>query len=165
MMIVAAMDPAAEATFTACWITMLIIGIFCLLLGIVMIVSLWNIFEKAGEPGFAALIPVWREMVIAKIAGYHPALGLSFFAGIVPCIGGLFALVMSVIFTLGIAKRFGKEGGFAVGLILLPLIFLPMLAFGDARYIGNQIDRRERKRLKLQQKQLRRRQEEYADED
>jgi len=35
-----------------------------------------------------------------------------------------------------LSKSFGKDVGFTIGLILLPVIFYPILAFGDAKYIG-----------------------------
>jgi hypothetical protein len=39
-----------------------------------------------------------------------------------------------VVVSLGIAKNFGKDVGFGIGLILLGFIFYPILAFGDAKY-------------------------------
>jgi len=45
-------------------------------------------------------------------------------------------LVFSIIVTNGLSKSFGKDAGFTVGLIFLPMIFYPILAFGKAQYIG-----------------------------
>lgn len=41
---------------------------------------------------------------------------------------------MNIIVSIRIANAFGKGAGFAVGLIFLPFIFFPILAFGDAEY-------------------------------
>jgi hypothetical protein len=45
-------------------------------------------------------------------------------------------IVVMIIVLVDLSKSFGKGGGFAVGLILLPIIFFPILAWGDARYQG-----------------------------
>jgi len=45
-------------------------------------------------------------------------------------------IVVSVIVFFDLAKVFGKSTGFGIGLILLPFIFIPVLAFGDAKYLG-----------------------------
>lgn len=47
------------------------------------------------------------------------------------------ALVLSIIGMIKLAKAFGKGTGFAVGLILFPLIFTLILGFGIDRYVGN----------------------------
>ncbi len=44
--------------------------------------------------------------------------------------------IILILIVLGLAKNFGKGGGFAVGLLLLGFIFLPILAFGDAKFVG-----------------------------
>lgn len=35
-----------------------------------------------------------------------------------------------------LSLSFGKDVGFTIGLILLSIVFIPLLAFGDAKYIG-----------------------------
>ena len=49
----------------------------------------------------------------------------------------LVSLYFSLKLNSGLARSFGKGTGFAVGLILAPIIFYPMLAFGKSEYIGN----------------------------
>lgn len=34
------------------------------------------------------------------------------------------------------SKSFDKDGGFTVGLVLLGIVYIPILALGDARYQG-----------------------------
>lgn len=96
-------------------------------LSVLMIICRWKIFEKAGQEGWASLIPVYNIMVMMDITGRPMWWILLMF---VP-----FANIY-VAFTSGIdlAKCFGKDTGFGLGLIFLPIIFYPILAFGDAQY-------------------------------
>src|SRR5947209_11437206 len=91
--------------------------------------GLWKIFSKAGEPGWAAIVPVYNGMILSKICGRGEMFGLLL---LVPCVN----IVVSILLTIDLAKVFGKDMGFAIGMILLPIIFLPILAFGNAEYIG-----------------------------
>jgi Na+/melibiose symporter-like transporter len=45
-------------------------------------------------------------------------------------------LITMIIILNDLAKSFGKGVGFTIGLLLLPVIFYPILAFGDAQYVG-----------------------------
>ena len=96
---------------------------------ILMIVSMWKVFSKAGEPGWASIVPIYNVIVLLKIAG-KPWWWL--FLLFIPIVN----LVIAIITYVALAQNFGKGGGFAAGLILLPVIFLPMLAFGDAQFKG-----------------------------
>ena len=94
---------------------------------VVVIVSCWKVFTIAGQPGWASIIPFYNVYVLLTIVGKPGWWLLLFF---IPLVN----LVISIIVYLELAKRFGKGGGFAVGLILLPIVFLPILAFGSATY-------------------------------
>jgi hypothetical protein len=96
---------------------------------IFMVVVMWKIFTKAGKPGWAAIIPIYNIVVLVEIVG-KPVWWVILM--LVPCAN----IVMMILLNLELAKSFGKSTGFGVGLILLPFIFLPMLAFGDAEYQG-----------------------------
>jgi hypothetical protein len=111
-------------------------GIFAGVLGLVYlavialaIASLWVIFTKAGQPGWAALVPIYNVIVLLQIVG-RPVWWVVLM--LIPCVG----IVVSVLVILDLAKSFGQSVGFAVGMLLLPFVFMPMLAFGDARYRG-----------------------------
>lgn len=97
-----------------------------------MIVSFWKVFEKANQPGWACLVPIYNCMIIGKMAGKSDAWGLLM---LIPYAN----IVFAVIAWNQIAKRFGKGEGFTVGLILLPIVFIPILAFGDAKYNDGKI--------------------------
>jgi hypothetical protein len=94
---------------------------------VLVIVSLWKIFEKAGKPGWAAIVPIYNLVVLLEIIR-KPIWWIVLF--LVPCLN----LVASVMVSLELAKCFGKTVGFAIGMILLPFVFFPMLAFSDAQY-------------------------------
>jgi hypothetical protein len=101
---------------------------FLLLLVIVLlIVAMWKVFVKAGQPGWAAIIPIYNTYIFLKIAG-KPGWWLILF--FIPIVNLIFAIIAAIAF----AANFGKSTGFAIGMIFLPFIFIPMLAFGDATY-------------------------------
>ena len=106
-----------------------IMMIIWLAVAIFMIVATWKVFVKAGRPGWAVLIPIYNTYVFLKIAG-KPGWWLIWF--FIPVLN----LIFGIIATLAFAQSFGKGAGFAVGLIFLPIIFIPILAFGEAQYIG-----------------------------
>ncbi len=94
---------------------------------VVMIAAMWKVFDKAGEPGWAAIVPIYNLYVLLKIAG-RPGWWILLF--LIPFVN----FVIAIIVAFDVAKRFGKEAGFALGLVFLPFIFYPLLAWGDAQY-------------------------------
>jgi hypothetical protein len=96
---------------------------------IFMLAAMWKIFTKAGQPGWAILIPFYNFYVMCKIAG-RP--GWWLILALIPLVN----LIIFIILYVDIAKNFGKGAGFAVGMILLPFIFFPILGFGSAQYEG-----------------------------
>lgn len=98
-----------------------------LAIAIVLIISLWRIFSKAGQPGWAAIIPIFNAYILCKVAGKP---GWWVLLLLIPCLNVVFAFMIA----LGLAEKFGKGAGFAVGLFFLPFIFYPILAFSDASY-------------------------------
>ena len=103
--------------------------IFAILVAVVMIAAMWKVFTKAGKPGWASIIPIYNMVVLLDIAGKPVWWIILFF---IPIVNFIFAILTYV----GLAERFGKGGGFAVGLILLGIIFFPILGFGSAQYRG-----------------------------
>jgi hypothetical protein len=96
---------------------------------VLILVSLWKIFEKAGKPGWAGIVPIYNIVVLLEIVG-RPLWWIVLM--LVPCV----SLVVGIILCIDLAKSFGKDAGYGIGLALLGFIFFPMLAFGDARYVG-----------------------------
>jgi hypothetical protein len=104
-------------------------GLVWLAIAVVMIAALWKIFVKAGEPGWAAIIPIYNAIVILKIVG-RPMWWIILF--LIPFVN----LIMFFIIAFDLAKVFGKGAGFALGMIFLGPIFYPILAWSDAKYQG-----------------------------
>jgi hypothetical protein len=100
-----------------------------LALYVVEVIGMWRAFEKAGRPGWAAIIPFYNFYVLCTIAG-RP--GWWWVLLLIPLVN----LVIWFIVMLDAAKAFGRSAGFGIGLALLPFIFWPILGFGDARYVG-----------------------------
>ncbi|MCR5702361.1 MAG: DUF5684 domain-containing protein [Lachnospiraceae bacterium] len=119
-------DPTAVAALSA---FAGIYSIFCIAIGIFMLVCEWRIFSKAGEPGWAAIVPFYNAYVLAKIAMGNGWLFLLLF---VPFVNFVVAIIM--IFKL--SSAFGHGVGFGFGLLFLSIIFFPILAFGSSEYVG-----------------------------
>jgi hypothetical protein len=96
---------------------------------LLIVASMWKVFSKAGQPGWAAIIPIYNIYVMCKVAG-RPGWWLLLM--LIPFVN----LIVAIILNVDIAKRFGKGIGFAIGMILLPFIFWPILGFGSAQYQG-----------------------------
>lgn len=111
------------------WSVLLPLIIVYLVILVVMIVAMWKIFTKAGQPGWAAIVPFYNFYVMLKIVG-RPGWWLVLL--FIPLVN----LVIAIIVAVDLAKSFGKGGGFAVLLILLPFIGYPILGFGSDRYLG-----------------------------
>ena len=107
-----------------------ILGIlFVLAITLFAIVSMWKVFEKAGQPGWGVLIPIYNILLLLKIAG-KPGWWIILY--LIPLVN----IVIAIIVSIDIAKNFGKDAAFGLGLAFLGIIFYPILAFGSAQYLG-----------------------------
>ena len=119
--------------------------LFALAVYVVGVIGLWKTFVKAGHPGWAAIIPYWNLWIWVKIAG-RPAwwfwvILAGSLLGAIPVLGYILVIavfVMSLFLALDVARNFGKSSAFGVGLWLLSIIFVLILGFGDAQYLGPQ---------------------------
>ncbi|SRR5712692_1847862 len=105
----------------------LLVVVACLSIVVLTIAGRWRVFEKAGRPGWAAIIPIYNTYILFRIAGKPGWWLLLLFIPVVN-------LVILLLISLELSSRFAKSTGFAIGLLLLPMIFYPVLGFGDARY-------------------------------
>lgn len=96
---------------------------------IVIIASFWKVFTKAGQPGWASIIPIYNLIVMLQIVG-RPWWWILLL--LIPVV----SLVIAIIISIDMAKSFGKGAGFGIGLALLGFIFYPILGFGSATYQG-----------------------------
>ena len=106
-----------------------VVIIIYLVVLVVAIVGFWKVFTKAGEPGWKSIIPFYNVYTLLKIVG-RPGWWLILL--FIPIVNFIIWIIVSI----DLAKSFGKGTGFAVGLIFLGPIFMMILGFGDARYVG-----------------------------
>ena len=107
------------------------IGAVGIIIGLVVAVFYifvyWKIFEKAGLPGWGAIIPIYNVYLFLKVAK-RPGWWLLLY--LIPLVN----IVIAIIVIFDIAKNFGKSTAFGFGLLFLSIIFYPILAFGSAEY-------------------------------
>jgi len=101
--------------------------LFWLAICAAVLIGFWKVFEKAGKPGWGCIIPIYNLILLLEIAG-RPLWWIVLY--IVPVVN----VVIGIMVSLDIARKFGKGTGFGIGLALLAPIFYPVLGFGDAKY-------------------------------
>ncbi len=97
---------------------------------VLYIAGLWKVFEKAGQTGWFAIIPILNIIVLIKIAGRELWWIILL---LIPCIN---FVVLAIVY-MDVAQKFGKSAAYGIGMWLLGFIFIPMLGFGDAEYTGD----------------------------
>jgi Family of unknown function (DUF5684) len=103
--------------------------IISLIIALLMIVAMWKVFTKAGQPGWASIIPIYNLYIWCKIVG-RPWWWILLM--LIPFVN----FIILIILCIDTAKSFGKGAGFGIGLALLGIIFWPILGFGSAQYQG-----------------------------
>ena len=106
-----------------------VVSIASLALSVLLLVAMWVLFKKAGKPGWAAIVPFYNIYVMYEITWGS---GWRFLMLLIP----FYNIVLGIQTQVKLAKAFGKGGGFAVGLIFLPYVFHPILAFDGSVYRG-----------------------------
>lgn len=105
-----------------------IVGILLIVvLVIIVIAGMWKMFEKAGQPGWACIVPIYNSVILLKIA-CRPIWWILLM--LIPFV----SIIVVIVVYADIAKNFGKGVGFALGMIFLSPIFIPILGFGSAQY-------------------------------
>ncbi|MBB6428902.1 DUF5684 domain-containing protein [Algisphaera agarilytica] len=111
----------------------MIIGLlfFLIYLGLIVVVIAggWQMFVKAGQPGWGVIIPIYNIYLVCKIVGRPGWWTILMFVPLV-------SVIIGIILAIDLAKSFGRGVGTAIGLILLGFIFIPILGFGSAEYEG-----------------------------
>ena len=130
-------------------LTFCIIGVI-FIVTIATIVGMWKMFDKAGRPGWAAVVPFYSDMIRNEISGtpvvwtYYSwiALALNMFTGGLAGFGAVLLLII-YFFTYGpLLKAYGRENGTGSVLFALffPYIVFPQIGFGANTYLGPQAD-------------------------
>ncbi len=97
--------------------------------GLFEIIALGCLFHKAGHHFLLAIVPIYNYIVYLKVAG-RPWWWLLLL--IIPVVNIVFVIIVCH----DIAKTFGRGIGCTLGLIFLGFIWIPVLGFGSARYVG-----------------------------
>lgn len=95
----------------------------------VVIVGMWKTFEKAGKPGWAAIVPIYNLIVLLEIVG-KPLWWIILM--LIPLVN----IIIAIMLCHQLSLSFGQGIGMTLLLIFLPFIGWLMLGFGDARYVG-----------------------------
>jgi hypothetical protein len=103
--------------------------LFCFAASIFAIICMWKVYEKAGKPGWAAIVPIYNFIVLLEIVG-RPWTHIFFL--LIP----IYNIVFLIQVYHALSLSFGKDAGFTVGLVLLGVVFFAILAFGSAVYKG-----------------------------
>lgn len=105
--------------------------VVALAISILNIIAMWKIYAKAGKPGWACIIPFYSQYCLFDIVWGN---GWLFLLSYIPLVN----IVVMIILYFKLAKAFGKGTGFGFGLLFLRTIFVLILGFGSAEYIGPQ---------------------------
>lgn len=103
--------------------------VLSIIVAIVFVVGMWKMFVKAGDAGWASIIPIYNIYVLFKITW---GIGIKFLLLLIPIVN----IYIYIKTQIKLAKAFGKGGGFVAGLIFLAPIFYAILGFSDAKYLG-----------------------------
>ncbi len=129
-----------------------VVILLALLVYVLTVIAYWKMFTKAGEAGWKSIIPFLNVYTLYKMTWaskfFYVWLGLNVVSIVcsniadnsaASVIGGLVGLGLFVLHILScskLSKAYGKGTGTTVGLIFLNTIFILILGFGDAAYVG-----------------------------
>ena len=111
--------------------------LFVLVIVVLAVIGLWKVFEKAGKPGWAAIIPIYNVYILLQIIGRPVWWIVIPFVSFIPVIGPLLVLAWSLVVAMDLGKSFGKDTGFSIlALWLFSIVGYLMLGFGKDKYLG-----------------------------
>jgi len=92
------------------------------------VIGWWRVFPKAGQPAWAAVVPLYNIYVL--VVGVARLSLLWFILVLIPGVQIIAAIMVNV----EVARRFGRSEAFGLGLAIMGPVFYPILGFGRARY-------------------------------
>lgn len=128
----------------------LFLSFFLIVLGIILItyilsvIGLWKMFQKAGRPAWLSLIPIYNTYILCIITGVSPWwLVLSIVSGFVVAfipllsfLASIISIYFGILLAVSVARSFGKEDVYAIGIYFLPFIFYMIIGLGESKYLG-----------------------------
>lgn len=131
-------------------VLLLLLMLSCIALLVLVLIATWKIFVKAGEKGWKSLIPFYAQYIQFRIAGISKIFWIDLPVMILLLVlnwtgrneMGVYKVLYYSNFALQalsygyLARVFGKKTGFCIATAFLPVIFLPILGFGSAKYVG-----------------------------
>jgi hypothetical protein len=105
---------------------------------VVSLIGMWKVFTKAGQPGWAVLIPIYNFIVLLRVAGLPWYWVFTPLVAFIPTLVAIACMALAIITFHRISTRFSQGVGFTIGLTLLAPIFWLILGFGDSKYVGEQ---------------------------
>jgi ABC-type sulfate transport system permease subunit len=103
------------------------VAVLLLVVALVILIGIWKVFVKAGQPGWGCLIPIYNAYLFCHIAGKP---GWWVLLLLIPGVN----VIIGIVLTIDLARNFGKGVFFAFGLLFLGFIFYPILGYGSAEY-------------------------------
>lgn len=122
------MDTKLKLKIMVSSVFILFILLIYLAIIVTVIISMWKLYEKANKPGWASIVPIYNIIVLLEIVR-KPLWWIALL--LIPIAN----IVFLILIYIELAKVFGKDSSFAVGLILLSPVFIGILGFGNAKYI------------------------------
>lgn len=117
------------AGMAAAGAVIIVMWLFAIGIALLTIAGMWKAFQKAGEPGWGAIIPIYNAYLMLKIGGNS---GWWLIGLLIPLVNFLVAIKVSI----DVSKAFGQGIGIGLGLAFLSFVFWPLLGFGDYQYQG-----------------------------
>ena len=115
----------------------LVLTIIAIIIGSIILISMFKIFKKAGQNPWKSLIPIYNYVILYKISGMSPLFLLTLILFLIPKIGLISFIIWNIVDATQkslLAKKFNKSIWFIIGMILCDFIFYPILAFGKSKY-------------------------------
>jgi hypothetical protein len=125
-------DNRSVAEAVGAYFLPIVVAVLMALLALLLIFVIggWKVFAKAGQPGWAVLVPVYNVYILLQIAG-KPWWWLLLLT--IPLVNIAIAMLVAI----DLAKAFGQSAAFGVVLLfLLGGIGYLVLGFGKYRYLG-----------------------------
>ncbi len=100
---------------------------------------LMKVFDKMNIEGWKAWVPIYNSWVFLEAGGYPGWIALLTFASIIPFVGWLGSIAVTVFLVMAayrISIGFGKSGAWAVLFFFLQLVWTGILAFDSSKWRG-----------------------------